>query len=116
LAKSDYSKEKNILIKGIVNGEPMQTRYGGDTSWDDIKFSIKLITDITATFKKFEPSILQSGTSIVVNCRESCYIRIGDQIELFGRIGKLLLSNGIVSHFITTSKLYNETLQLSFNY
>ena len=41
-----------ILIKGIVNGEPMHTEYVGDTSWDEIKFSINLTTEITTTFKK----------------------------------------------------------------
>lgn len=99
-----------------MNGEPMHTEYGGDTSWDEIKFSINLTTEIIATFKKSEPSIIQPGTSIVVKCRRSCYIRTGDRIELLGRFYKLTLSNGIVSYLIETNKLYNETLQFSFDY
>ena len=116
MVKRDSSREKKILLKGIVNGEPIHTEYGGDASWSDVKFSINLTTEINATFKKSEPSIIQPGTSIVVNCRHSCYIRTGDQIELLGRLHKLALSNGIVSYLIETSKLYNETLQFSYDY
>lgn len=116
MGKRNSSREKQILIKGIVNGEPMHTEYGGDTSFNEVNFSINLTTEINATFKNSEPSILQSGTSIVVRCLQACYIRIGDQIELLGRLHKLALSNSIESYYIITRKLYNETLQFSFDY
>ncbi len=118
--KTEESKEKEIIIKGEVIGEPLHTMYGSTfthmTAYHEVKFLVKSSTDIVANFKKSESLMLPAGTSIVVVCSEPCYLRMGDQIELLGRMVKVTLKNGKQCHFISTSHLYNETLQFSFNY
>ena len=116
MVQTENSKEKKILVKGKVNGEPMQTRHGGNTSWDEVKFSINLTADVVANFKKSEPSIIQAGSTLVIHCGSPCYVRNGDQVELVGRISKIILSNGVVCHYIVTGNLYNESLRFSFDY
>jgi hypothetical protein len=119
MVQMEQSKEKEILVKGKVNGEPMQTRYGGDTSWNEVKFSISLTADVIANFKKSEPSIIEAGSTLVVlvgGQSSPYYIRNGDQVELLGRIVKIILSNGVVCHYIATGNLYNVSLQFSFDY
>jgi len=117
---TEESKEKEIIIKGGVIGEPLHTRYGSTFSdfsvYYELKFLVKSSTDIVANFKRSESLMLPAGTSSVVVCSEPCYLRMGDQIEFLARIAKVTLKNGKQCHFISTSHLYNETLQFSFNY
>ncbi|MFX0051372.1 MAG: hypothetical protein ACFFAJ_09690 [Candidatus Hodarchaeota archaeon] len=117
MVQREDSKEKKLLIKGKVNGEPMHTRFGGSgTRHSEVKFSIALSADVVANFKKSDPSIIPAGATLVVDCRSPCYIRNGDQVELIGRIWKITLKNGVVCHSITADNLFNASLQFSFEY
>jgi hypothetical protein len=117
LVKTEKSKEKKILIKGKVNGEPMHTRYGGTSlPRDEVRFSIALTDDVVAKFKKPEPSMIPAGSNLVVSCTDPIYIRNGDYVELLGRIFKIILNNGVVCHLVETEYLFNASLPFSFDY
>ncbi|MFX0211025.1 MAG: hypothetical protein ACFFDT_33915 [Candidatus Hodarchaeota archaeon] len=117
MVKTEKSKEKKILIKGKVNGEPMHTRYGGTSlPSDEVRFSIALTDDVVTKFKKPEPSMIPAGSNLVVTCTDPIYVRNGDHVELLGRIFKIILSNGVVCHHVKTEYLFNVSLPFSFDY
>ncbi|MFX0208935.1 MAG: hypothetical protein ACFFDT_23325 [Candidatus Hodarchaeota archaeon] len=86
MVQSEKSKEKEILVRGKVNGEPMHSSSAsGSFAWTEIKFSIALTTDVVANFKKPKSSTIQTGSTLVVHAgsrQSDYYIRNGDQVEL----------------------------------
>lgn len=118
MVKTELSQEKQLVIQGIVTGNPFFGTFAGDSAhaYHQIIFPIELSTTINATFKKSEPLILNVGTNIIVTCRSLCYIRKGDKIELIGRIAKVKLERRNETIVIHASNIYNETLQFSTDY
>lgn len=119
LVKTEKSKEKELIIRGKVNGEPIKTFFGGEIGWHEIKFSMLLETDVVADFKKSGMSTIKAGSTLVAvvsGHRSPCYVRNEDEVELKGRLMKVFLSSGIECYYIDSERLFNETLQFSFDY
>ncbi len=127
MSKEEKSREKNLVIQGIIAEDPINYGYG-ISDWMspeyDSKFILELKTDVFATFKKSDPVNLSVGERILVNNTGECYIGKGDQVTLVeGRIYKLKHKVSNVgeltipdSIYLQSSMLYNETLGFSFNF
>ena len=127
MSKEEKSREKNLVIQGIIAEDPINYGYGlSDWAFPryDSKFILELKTDVFATFKKSDPVNLSVGERILVRNTGECYIGKGDQVTLVeGRMVKLKHKVGTVgeltipdSVYLTSSKLYNETLGFSFDF
>ena len=127
MSKEEKSREKNLVIQGIIAEDPINYGYGVSdwmTPEYDSKFILELKTDLHVTFKRSDPVTLDVGERILVKTTEECYIGKGDQVTLVeGRIyklkhkvvnvGELTITDSI---YLKSSKLYNETLGFSFNF
>ena len=127
MSKEEKSREKNLVIQGIIAEDPINYGYGISdwmTPEYDSKFILELKTDLYVTFKRSDPVTLGVGDRILVKTDEECYIGKGDQVTLVeGRIyklkhkvvnvGELTITDSI---YLKSSKLYNETLGFSFNF
>jgi hypothetical protein len=125
MSKSEQSKEKGLVVQGIIIGDPIQSVYGvGDSGLAryDSKLLLELKHDVSATFKRSEPVHLKAGEIVLVKCREDTYTRKGDHITLVeasmfklrhevASLGDKTIPDSI---YIISSKLYNETLDFSF--
>lgn len=127
MSKEEKSREKNLVIQGIIAEDPINYGYGVSdwmTPNYDSKFILELKTEVFATFKKSDPVKLGVGERILVKNTEECYIGKGNQVTLVeGRIHKLkhkVVNVGELtipdSIYLKSSKLYNETLGFSFDF
>ncbi len=100
---------KEQILKGKVKGKPL---FSIGTRYFFVIFPMELTNNTTDLIP------LKEGTTIVVYYRSTkpCYVEKGDQIEIIGKIIKKRLKQKTESIFAETSKLYNESLQFSFDY
>lgn len=127
MSKEEKSREKNLVIQGIIAEDPINYGYGVSdwlTPDYDSKFVLELKAEVSATFKKSDPVNLGVGERILVRFTEECYIGKGDQVTLIdGRmyklkhkvsnLGDLTIPDSI---YVKSSKLYNETQGFSFDF
>ena len=115
IMKKYESHEKDMTIKGTVIDDPYYVTYFQAAN---AKFLMELGQDVTATTKGAGYVTLHQGEAVVVVGTGGCYIRKNDQIEIKGRILKLVLDDRArgESIYILADRIYNETLRFSFNY
>ena len=102
-----------IRFKGKVNGQLIHssTQMSKFPLRSEAMFSMELKEDIPDT-------PLKTGDSIVVSVLTSnshVYVRIGDEIEVVGKVQKKNLKRieGKISYMIESKGLFNETLGFS---
>lgn len=100
---------KEQILMGKVKENPL---FSIGTRYFFAIFSMELTSNIT------DPIPLMEGNTIVVYYRSTkpCYVKKGDQIEIIGKIIQKRIKQKPESIFVETSKLYNESLQFSFDY
>jgi hypothetical protein len=126
MSKTEQSIEKTLVVQGIVVDRPINCMYGNESGWPryDSKFLLELKHDVSVTFKRSDPAHLKAGDTIIVKCREDNYIRTGDHVTLVeasliklkhrvASLGDMTISDSI---YIETRKLYNESLNFSFDF
>jgi len=113
MSAAEASKEKGLIIKGIVKGEPIYAVVSpGDYVRHRLMFPIELTEDITVNFKKAKGVILKSKSLIIVKCSKAAYVSIGDKIQLSGKIIRVKSEKwGITYMYINANELFNETQQ-----
>ena len=99
-----------IRYKGKVNGPLIHssTQMSESTLFSEAMFSMELKEDIPDT-------PLKTGDSIVVSVSTNhchIYVRIGDEVEVVGKVQKKKLKRreGKISYMIESKGLLNETL------
>lgn len=126
MSKAEQSIEKNLVVQGIIIDEPIHCMYGSESGWSryESKFLIELKHDVSVTFKRSEPAYLKAGETVIAKCREDNYIRTGDHVTIveatmiklkhtIASLGDKSISDSI---YIETRKLYNESLNFSFDF
>jgi len=96
-------------IKGKINGEPEIYSYVRSC---ELIFSLELMTDLPEIQKKI-------GDTVVVHYSSSyiTYVRLNDVIEFTGKIDTRYMKNLNKSiNYIEAHRLFNETLQFSYDY
>lgn len=100
---------KEQILRGKVNGKVL---FSIGTRYFFAIFPMELTSGI------IDPIPLMEGTTTIVYYRSTkpCYVKEGDQVEIIGKIIQKMLKQKPESFFVETSKMYNETLQFSFDY
>ena len=121
MVKTEKSREKKLVIQGIVVDTPFTFGYGVSdwlTPDYDAKFLLELKANVSVTFKKSESVTLGVGETILVKHTGEFYVRKGESVELAGaRVFRLKHDANVPdSIFVNSRNLYNETMQFSFKY
>jgi hypothetical protein len=109
----EVSKEKGIIIRGLVKGKPIYAVVSpGDYIRHRLIFPIVLTEDIEVGFKKAKGEILKANSAIVVKCSKLCYVSVGDTIKVRGKIIRVKSEIWETSYmFIKANEIFNETQQ-----
>ena len=87
MSVAEVSKEKGIIIRGLVEGKPIYAVVSaGDYVRHRLIFPIVLTEDIVVGFKKAKGEVLRKNSSIVVKCSKLCYVSVGDTVKVSGKI------------------------------
>ena len=87
MSDAEVSKEKEITIRGIVKDHPIYAVVSpGDYVRHRLMFPIELLEDIEVNFKKAKGIVLKAKSQIIVKCTKTCYVSIGDEIKVSGKI------------------------------
>ena len=109
----DVSKERGIIIRGLVKGKPIYAILSaGDYVRHRLIFPIVLIEDIKVNFKKGKAVVLKANSAIVVKCSKLCYVSVGDTIKVSGKIIRIKTELWNTTYkFIKANEMFNETQQ-----
>ena len=107
----EVSKERGIIIKGLVKGKPIYAVVSpGDYVRHRLVFPIVLTEDIEVSFKKAKGEVLKANSPIVVKCSKLCYVSVGDTIKVSGKIIRIKSKLWETSYiFIKANDIFNLT-------
>ncbi len=113
MSVAEVSKEKGIIIRGLVKGKPIYAVVSaGDYVRHRLIFPIVLTEDIVVGFKKAKGEILRANSSIVVKCSKLCYVSVGDTIKVSGKIIRVNSEIWEKSYiYVKANEIFNETQQ-----
>jgi hypothetical protein len=110
---AEVSKERGIIIRGLVKGKPIYAVVSpGDYVRHRLVFPIVLTEDIEVSFKKAKGEILKANSAIVVKCSKLCHVSVGDAIKVRGKIIRVKSEIWETSYiYIKANEIFNETQQ-----
>ena len=113
MSVAEVSKEKGIIIRGIVKDHPIYAVVSpGDYVRHRLMFPIELLEDIKVNFKKKKGIILKAKSQIIVKCTKSCYVSVGDVIKVSGKILRVKSEKWDITYmYINAAEIFNETQQ-----
>jgi hypothetical protein len=113
MSVAEVSKERGIIIRGLVKGKPIYAAVSpGDYVRHRLIFPIVLTEDIEVGFKKAKGEILKANSAIVVKCSKLCHVSVGDAIKVRGKIIRVTSEIWETSYlYIKASEMFNETQQ-----
>jgi len=113
MSVAEISKEKGIIIRGLVKGQPIYAVVSpGDYVRHRLVFPIVLTEDLEFGFKKAKGEILKTNSTIVVKCSKLCYISVGDAIKISGKLVRVKSEIWDKTYlYIKAKDIFNETQQ-----
>ena len=111
MSVAEVSKERGIIIRGLVKGKPIYAVVSpGDYIRHRLIFPIVLTEDIKVGFKKAKGEILKANSSIVVKCSKLCYVSVGDNIKVSGKVIRVKSDIWETTYlYIKANEIFNET-------
>ncbi len=111
MSVAEVSKEKGIIVRGLVKGKPIYAVVSpGDYVRHRLIFPIVLTEDIEVGFKKAKGEILKANSSIVVKCSKLCHVSVGDAIKVRGKIIRVKSDIWETTYlYIKANEIFNET-------
>ena len=111
MSVAEVSKERGIIIRGLVKGKPIYAVVSpGDYVRHRLIFPIVLTEDIEVSFKKAKGEILKANSSIVVKCSKLCYVSVGDNIKVSGKVIRVKSDIWETTYlYIKANEIFNET-------
>ena len=111
MSVAEVSKERGIIIRGLVKGKPIYAVVSpGDYVRHRLIFPIVLTEDIEVSFKKAKGEILKANSSIVVKCSKLCYVSVGDNVKVSGKIVRVKSEIWETTYiYIKANEIFNET-------
>ncbi len=111
MSDAEVSKERGIIIRGLVKGKPIYAVVSpGDYVRHRLIFPIVLTEDIEVSFKKAKGEILKANSSIVVKCSKLCYVSVGDNIKVSGKVIRVKSDIWETTYlYIKANEIFNET-------
>jgi len=111
MSVAEVSKERGIIIRGLVKGKPIYAVVSpGDYVRHRLVFPIVLTEDIEVSFKKAKGEILKANSSIVVKCSKLCYVSVGDNVKVSGKVVRVKSEIWETTYiYIKANEIYNET-------
>jgi len=111
MSVAEVSKERGIIIRGLVKGKPIYAVVSpGDYIRHRLIFPIVLTEDIEVSFKKAKGEILKANSSIVVKCSKLCYVSVGDNVKVSGKVVRVKSEIWETTYiYIKANEIYNET-------
>ena len=111
MSVAEVSKERGIIIRGLVKGKPIYAVVSpGDYVRHRLIFPIVLTEDIEVSFKKAKGEILKANSSIVVKCSKLCYVSVGDNVKVSGKVVRVKSDIWETTYlYIKANEIYNET-------
>ena len=113
MSVAEVSKERGIIIRGLVKDKPIYAVVSpGDYVRHRLAFPIVLTEDIVVTFKKAKGEVLKANSAIVVKCSKLCYVSVGDAIKVSGKVIRVKSEIWETTYiFIKANDIFNETQQ-----
>jgi len=120
MGKTKELTKKNIIIRGRVLDDPIANQFGESIkNWFSAIFPMEFIESVEKSDKDSDV-FLKTGQLIMVayQNRSPTYIKANHEIELQGKLYLITEydRNKAESLFFSAEKIFNETLQFSFDY